>query len=292
MTRIAFLPDRAVVAVSGPDRVSFLQGLVSNDVAALRDGEALWAALLTPQGKYVTDFLMLTDGARILLDVARDDAPGLATKLSRFRLRADVSVEATTLAVHAVWNGEEWPASSGAIAARDGRLAAAGHRLLLPAPLADAPDDASDYDRHRLLLGLPDGSRDLEPGRSVLLEGGFDELGGVSWTKGCYMGQELTARTRYRGLLKRRLVPVGSVSAGTLPTAGTILLDEAGREAGTMRSSRDGFGIALLRLERIGETLRTADGAAVRARVPDWMRLAAADVAAADVAAADVADSA
>jgi hypothetical protein len=127
-----------------------------------------------------------------------------------------------------------------------------------------------DWDRHRLALGLPDGSRDMAPEQSVLLEGGFDELRGISWTKGCYMGQELTARTRYRGLLKRRLVPV-AVDGPLPPRGAPVLAGDA--EVGEMRSGRDALGMALLRLEALdGRALRCGE-AALTPRVPAWMAL-------------------
>ncbi len=267
MSKLACLPDRAVLSVSGPDRVSFLQGLVSNDVSLAAPGRAVWAALLTPQGKYLADFFILSDGERLLLDCERAQAPMLAQKLSRFRLRAQVEVAGTTLAVSAAWGGtpELLP---GWVAAPDPRLPEAGWRVLADAP-ATADADEADYDRHRLLLGLPDGTRDCEPDRTVLLEAGFDELDGISWTKGCYMGQELTARTRYRGLLKRRLVPVSADTA--LPPPGTPLTSD-GREVGTMRSSRENLGLAVLRLEHLHGAL-DHEGGTLQARVPDWMRL-------------------
>ena len=126
------------------------------------------------------------------------------------------------------------------------------------------------WDSHRLALGLPDGSRDMEAEKSVLLEAGFDELHGVSWTKGCYMGQELTARTKYRGLVKRRLVPVRIT--GAPPEPGTPIL-RAGTEVGTMRSAQDGMGLALLRLEALGEAGLRCGTAELSAVVPGWMRL-------------------
>jgi folate-binding protein YgfZ len=265
---IAFLPDRGVVEVSGADRVGFLQGLVSNDVTRAAPGQAVWAALLTPQGKYLADFFVLADGERLLLDCGRDQAAMLAQRLSRFRLRAQVALRDASeeLRVFAAWGGGAPP--EGAIAAPDPRLPEAGWRAVSAVPVA-ADADAADYDRHRLSLGLPDGVRDMEPDRSVLLEGGFDELGGVSWTKGCYMGQELTARTKYRGLLKRRLVPVEV--EGALPPPGTPVM-RGGAEVGEMRSGRDALGLALLRLDALEGPL--ACGAArLTPRIPGWMRL-------------------
>ena len=277
MLKLAALPDRAAIEVAGDDRVAFLQGLVSNDVTEAVPGRAAWAALLTPQGRWLADFFILHDQDRLLLDCERGQAEMLIARLSRFRLRAKVALSLTGLRVHAAWDGAP-KAASGVLAAADPRLPEAGWRVLTPGVLAagdavalDAAQDAADWDRHRLLLGLPDGSRDCESEKTLLLEAGFDELGGISWTKGCYMGQELTARTRYRGLLKRRLVPVHS--SGALPAPGTVLT-HGGIEAGTMRSSRDEYGIALLRLEHLHGAME-ADGQAVLPRVPPWMRLPA-----------------
>ena len=267
---LALLPDRAVLALTGTDRVSFLQGLVSNDVTLAVSGAAVWAALLTPQGKWLTDFFIFSDADALLLDVEAAAAPTLATKLQRFRLRADVAVTPRPdLAVMAGWDGYAAPA--GVVAAPDPRLAEAGIRLIAPrdtAPAATATQEA--WDLHRLSLGLPDGARDLEAEKTVLLEAGFDELNGISWTKGCYMGQELTARTRYRGLLKRRLVPVEV--AGPLPEPGTPVLRGAD-EVGTLRSGRGHYALAVLRLEALTAETLTAGPATLTPRLPAWLRL-------------------
>lgn len=280
MKHIALLPGRAVLEVAGEDRVSFLQGLVSNDVAAAVPGLALWSALLTPQGKYLADFFIIAEGDRLLLDVQADQAAMLPQKLSRFRLRARVAIAPANLLVYAGWGeAQEGPAmvapglGSRAVVAADARLPDAGWRVLSETELA-ATDDFAAWDRHRLALGLPDGTRDLEVEKTVLLEAGFEELGGVSFTKGCFLGQELTARTRYRGLLKRRLVPVQV--DGTLPPPGMPVLRD-GAEVGTMRSGRDSRGLAVLRLEAIGPNLR-GDGlrcgdALLTPAVPAWLRL-------------------
>ncbi|WP_240046635.1 CAF17-like 4Fe-4S cluster assembly/insertion protein YgfZ [Paracraurococcus ruber] len=273
---IADLPDRGVVEVAGEDRVAFLQGLLSNDVALAAPGRAVFAALLTPQGKWWADMLVLAADDRLLLDCERAQAPALAQRLARFRLRSKVTVHDASGAftVQAGWGGAPLPA--GIPAAPDPRLPEAGWRALSPAPLPATDATAEDWDRHRLALGLPDGSKDLVPEQTVLLEAGFDELHGISWTKGCYMGQELTARTKYRGLLKRRLVPVAV--DGPLPGPGTpVLAGEA--EAGEMRSGRDGMGIAQLRLEALdGRPLRCGD-AALLPRIPSWMMLPAREPA-------------
>lgn len=267
MTHVARLPDRAVLEVTGEDRVGFLQGLVSNDVTTVSAGKAVWAALLTPQGKYLADFFILSDGDRLLLDAEAAQADELARRLNRFRLRSRAAVARTDWAVYAAWSGAAPPSP---VQAPDPRLPDAGARILTPTPLAETAGFA-DWDRHRLRLGLPDGSRDLDVDRTVLLEAGFDELNGVSWTKGCYMGQELTARTKYRALLKRRLVPVAV--HGPLPEARTPVTRD-GVEVGTMRSGRDEAGLAVLRLDALHGALRCA-GAELQPRIPGWMVLPA-----------------
>jgi hypothetical protein len=264
---IAILPERGVLEVAGEDRVAFLQGLVSNDVAAAGPGRAVFAALLTPQGKWLADFFIIAEEGRLLLDCERAQAGMLAQRLGRFRLRSKVALRDLSgeMAVAVGWGGAAMPVG----AVPDPRLEAAGWRLVSArAPAANA--SAEDWDSHRLALGLPEGSRDLVGEQSLLLEAGFDELHGVSWSKGCYMGQELTARTKYRGLLKRRLVPVEI--EGPLPAPGTAVVAGAA-EMGEMRSGRGGLGIAQLRLEALdGRSLRCGE-AVIRPRIPAWMAL-------------------
>jgi hypothetical protein len=159
----------------------------------------------------------------------------------------------------------------------DPRLAALGARAILPRDAAlsalagFAPAELAAYDRMRLGHGVPDGSRDLVPEKSLLLESGFDELHGIDWNKGCYIGQELTARTRYRGLVRRRLVPVAI--DGPPPAPGTLVTAD-GREVGEMRSACDGLGLALLRLEAAhSATPLQAGDARLTPQLPDWLRL-------------------
>jgi hypothetical protein len=286
------LDDRGILAVSGPDRRPFLQGLVSNDVDKVSPTAARYAALLTAQGKYLHDFIMVEAGESIWLDAEAARLGDLKRRLSMYRLRAKVSLdERSDLCVAAIF-GVDAPAALGLLnepgVARpfgsgvvfvDPRLATLGARAILPrerarAELADAgiaETRLDSYDRLRLSLGIPDGSRDLVLEKSILLEAGFDELNGVDWQKGCYIGQELTARTKYRGLVKRRLMPVEI--EGPPPVPGTIVTMD-GREVGEMRSSRDRLGLALLRIGpvREGKVLAAGDTTLVALR-PAWMRL-------------------
>jgi tRNA-modifying protein YgfZ len=271
MVQLSPLPQRRVIAVEGDDRVAFLQGLVSNDIESVRPGQAVWAALLTAQGKWLADFFVLTHADTLWLDCEAEQIPMLIQRLSRFRLRMKAALRAEPgLHVHVSWDGRPDVPTKGweGIIAPDPRLPDFAWRILAPEPLP-ANATPEDWDRYRLAAGLPDGSKDMEADRSVLLEAGFDELAGVSWSKGCYMGQELTARTKYRGLVKRRLVPV-SVD-GALPPAGSPIL-RGGSEVGTMRSGRDGIGLASLRIDSLGFTLACA-GATLTPRIPAWMRL-------------------
>jgi folate-binding protein YgfZ len=193
----------------------------------------------------------------------------LRQRLSRYRLRSRVALTETDLQVFTAWNGT--PEADG-IVARDPRLADAGWRILSATPVGvNATEE--EWDLHRVTLGLPDGSRDMESEKSILLEAGFDELNGVSWTKGCYMGQELTARTKYRGLVKRRLVPVRI--EGAVPTPGTPILRD-GREVGTMRSTVGQRGMAVVRLDAL-ESVLASDGATITPTAPPWLRSSGAE---------------
>ena len=265
MTWIARLQDRGVIGIAGDDRVAFLNGLVSNDVAKAAAGCAVWAALLTPQGRYLADFFIFAGERQLWLDTERGRAAELLRRLGRFRLRAKVELrdESDSLAVYAAWGG---PAPDVAVAAPDPRLPAAGYRIISGEPLHETASAAA-YDAYRLSLGLPDGTRDLEPGKTLLLEAGFDELHGIAWDKGCYMGQELTARTKYRGLVKRRLVPV--TLNGPPPPPGTPVLAE-GQEVGVLRSTAGQAGLAMLRLDALEKPLTTG-AAALNPALPDWM---------------------
>lgn len=269
MSLLVRLPDRGVIEVGGEDRVAFLQGLVSNDVEQVRPGVCVWAALLTPQGKWLADFFVYDAADALLLDCESGQIPMLTQRLTRFRLRSKVAVGTRDgLSVYATI-GPSAPIGAGEITeAADPRHPEAGRRILSSGKLEES-GTFDEWDYHRLGLGLPDGSRDLEAEKTVLIEAGFDELNGISWTKGCYMGQELTARTRYRGLVKRRLMPV-EIDGGA-PSPGTPVLRD-GVEVGTMRSSRDERGLALLRIE-VSSGVLTCGDALLHPRIPEWMKL-------------------
>jgi folate-binding protein YgfZ len=284
--RFVLLPYRSVIAVTGDDRVEFLQGLISNDTTRVSPGKAIWAALLTPQGRFLNDMFVVDGGHdTLLLETERERAAALSKKLSMYTLRAKAKVEDRSAAMEvAVVFGSEAHKALGlekCVTFADPRLPDLGVRVLARAGEAAAilnshgfvPALPEDYYALRLPLGVPDGSRDLLPEKALLLESGFDELNGVDWKKGCYMGQELTARTKYRGLVKKRLFPVRV--EGPLPAPGT-LIERDGQEVGEIRSGLGDRAIAMLRLDIVKESGLTAGGTRVVPEVPGWMKLPAA----------------
>ncbi|HWE71594.1 MAG TPA: folate-binding protein [Stellaceae bacterium] len=284
------LPARGVIGVSGEDRVEFLQGLVSNDVTKAAPHRAIYAGLLTAQGRYLFDFFIIARGDTLYLDTEVARLADLQRRLAIYKLRAKVALANASerFAVAAAWgDGMEHALGldeAGAakefatgIAYIDPRLAALGARFLLPRDRSDAPaqagfaaSDAEAYDRHRLALGVPDGTRDLAPDKALPMESGFDEMNGIDWQKGCYTGQELTARMKYRALVKKRVLPVSIEGDAVAP--GTEITQN-GNEAGEMLSTRDGNGLALLRLEAVASGAELKAGAAIiRPRKPNWAK--------------------
>jgi hypothetical protein len=285
--------QRGLIAIGGDDRTAFLQGLVSNDVSRVSADRAVYAALLTPQGRYLHDFFIAAIGDTLYLDCEASRRDDLRRRLSIYRLRSKVTLaDATAEFVVALLCGADLTSRldlrdepggakpwEGGIVYVDPRLPELGARAILPRARAGeilaraglAAGDAADYDRLRLSLGVPDGSRDLPVEKAILLENGFDELHGIDWQKGCYMGQELTARTKYRGLVRKRLLPVAV--DGPLPAPGSPVM-AGDREAGEMRSGIDGLGLALLRLEHLEDRagLRCGDSRLMPNK-PAWANL-------------------
>ena len=282
--RCTLLEDRGIVRLGGADARAFIQGLISNDVSLLTPERALYAALLTPQGKYLFDFILVERGETILLDGERQRLGALIQRLTMYRLRADVSLEDASegLAVLALFDRSAIP--PGAIADDavlvDPRLPELGLRIVLSrervagfiAEHGLQQVDHAKYERLRLTLGVPDGSRDLVVDRSLLLESGFEELHGVSFSKGCFVGQELTARTKHRGLVKKRLLPVRV--DGPLPVPGTPVT-RGGRDAGELRSGAGNLALALLRLDQLAATEDPllAGNAVLTPAPPRWLPL-------------------
>jgi hypothetical protein len=295
--KAAILEHRGVLRVGGADRRAFLQGIVSNDVERVSAERAVWAAFLTPQGKFLHEFIVAEQENAFLLDCEAERAADLQRRLKLYKLRAQVTLEpADDLAVAVLFGADalarlDLPAEpgraralAGGLAYVDPRLPKLGARAILPRAEAHevlngagfAEASLADYDALRIAAGVPDGSRDLEIEKSTLLESGFDELHGIDWDKGCYMGQELTARMRYRGLTKKRLVPVEI--AGPAPAPGSAVTRD-GKAAGELRSAvatdgKGSVGLALLRLDSLeadAAPLMIGE-AAVTPKKPDWAK--------------------
>ncbi|MCY4397392.1 MAG: folate-binding protein [Rhodospirillaceae bacterium] len=281
MTGYNIAEDRAVLRISGADRIDFLQGIVSNDVAKAGNSRGVWAAFLTPQGKYLHDFFLAADGESILLDCEKARSADLHKRLRRYTLRSDARVEAAGDLVVALALVDVAPASDLAACFPDPRHREAGYRTIgsrisVERTMADAgiaPSDLLEWDRRRLASGLPDGSRDLEIERSTLAEGNLDLLGGIDWDKGCWMGQEVTARMHYRGLAKRRLTPMRV--SGPMPEPGARV-ERNGVSVGECRSSAGDLVMVLARTDAIDETengLRSGE-TRLNPAPPEWLKVA------------------
>lgn len=249
MTQIAILEDRAIIAAQGAEALNLLNGLVTNDLEPLATGKPVYAALLTPQGKVQFDFLLMKGPGEdeYLLDCAADAADALLKRLTIYRLRAKVVLERRELRVVAAWDGE---AALPGIAYMDPRLAGLGTRALIKADeFSQTNASAADYTHHRLSLGVPQAG-DFGFETCFALEADLADLNGVSFTKGCYVGQELTARMKHRGTARKRLLLVQSDAA--LPEAGTNLTAD-GKAIGEILSVYGATGFALVRLDRLAE---------------------------------------
>ncbi|MDD9922466.1 MAG: folate-binding protein [Boseongicola sp.] len=238
------MEQRKVFRITGKDRVDFLQNLVTNDVSKLDDG-LVYAALLTPQGKYLADFFLVPDGEAILLDVAATLAPDLIRRLAMYKLRADVAIAETTISP--VLGLGDTP--SGAFA--DPRHVSLGWRAY------DGREaEAIDLETLRVIECIPESGVELLPNESYPLESGFERLNGVDFKKGCYVGQEVTARMKHKTELKKGLVTV-SVEGSAQP--GTDILTEDGKPAGTLFTQSGGKGIAYLRFDRAKGPMKAGD---------------------------------
>jgi hypothetical protein len=284
--KAALLPDRGVVKVAGDDARNFLHGLFSADILKLTPGEARFGALLSPQGKILADFIVVEapaqDGGGFFLDAPRALVNPLVAKLNVYKLRSRVIVEdlSDVLGVLAAWDGNG--KSTFGLSYADPRLPALGLRVMLPAHrAADAAAglgatlvDASTYDTHRIALGIPRGGVDFSYGDAFPHETNMDQLGGVDFAKGCYVGQEVVSRIEHRGIARARVVPVRYTGAAPEPGAAVLAGD---RQVGTMGSAAAGHGLALLRLDRVAEAMSqgeiiAAGGIPIHLVKPDWAR--------------------
>ena len=278
--RIAVLVRRGVVAVGGPEAEMFLNDLVTADISRAGPGQAVFAALLTPQGKILFDFIVLRDSDRFLFDLPRALTADFARRLGFYRLRAKVTVDDVSAdnQVLAVW-GPEGVHHIDGVAAPDPRLAALGWRIVAPAdqpPVLSgfAPATEADYDAHRIPLGIPEGGIDFAFGDVFPHDADMDQLAGVDFSKGCYVGQEVVSRMEHRGTARRRFVIARAT--GALPAAGAIVA-AGGKAIGTLGSSAGEQALALVRLDRAREAIDAgtpilAGDAPLTLSLPGWAR--------------------
>lgn len=273
------LADRSIVGVTGPDAAKLLQGLVTNDLNLLKTQAAAYAGLLSPQGKILSDFFLVSAPDGFLLETARETVDLLVKRLSMYRLRANVEIKdvSADYTVAACWGdgGQPLAGIAGAIAYADPRLAQLGTRILMPPagePVAHGNASQADYHAHRIGLGVPQGGLDFAYGDIFPHEALLDQLHGVAFGKGCYVGQEIVSRMEHRGTARKRIVPV--VASGPLPSSGSDV-KAGGVVIGTLGSTCGNRGLALIRLDRAaefkakGQPLTVGD-VAIEIEIPAW----------------------
>ncbi|MDF1721490.1 MAG: hypothetical protein P1U65_12510 [Minwuia sp.] len=253
---IVRIPDRGVLQIGGEAAEAFLQALVTNDVTDIPVGKAVYAALLTPQGKFLHDFFVTpaADGMSLLLEGEAPRLGDLKRRLTMYKLRSKVSIDDASANWHVLASAGTIAAADGALVFDDPRHPAMGQRALWPVdlPLPDVSDDTASYHARRVALGVPDGSRDIEVEKNFMLESRFDQVNGIDFRKGCYVGQEITARSKYRGNVRKMLLPCRV--DGDLPAAETEVTVD-GKSVGTVRSGAGNHVLAMLRLDRPEGTL-------------------------------------
>jgi tRNA-modifying protein YgfZ len=284
---VACLADRSVVRVSGEEAKTFLDGLLTCDLDRVAVGRPRFGALLSPQGKILFDFIVFAaaDGS-YHLDCAGAQAADLAKRLGFYKLRAKVSVEdlSSGARVLAGWDGAARPQGEADLVGDDPRLSVLGWRAIVRADDGSPPaDNEGAYHAHRIALGVPEGGKDFAYGDAFPHEALMDQIGGVDFDKGCYVGQEVVSRMQHRALARTRIVPL--VYEGEAAAPGSEVLAGA-RSLGRTGSAANGRGLATLRLDRVadalaaGETLR-AGGRPVRVEIPAWAGFALPPIAAA-----------
>ncbi len=282
-TRIALLPDRGVVTVMGEDAEKLLQGVITNDMALLNDQLAIHAGLLTPQGKILFEFFVVKAPGGFCIETARDKTAELSDRLNLYKLRvkAEIQDASADYTVAAFWGGpyELRQGGNPPLWFADPRLPDMGFRELVTirTDWALGGEDANsatqdDYHAHRIALGVPEGGKDYALGDSFPHEALFDQLHGVSFEKGCYVGQEVISRMANRGTARRRVVPV--VGETALPASGADMV-AGGVTIGLLGSTAGTRGLALLRLDRAAEMSGRSAGlyagdVPVRIELPSW----------------------
>jgi len=285
--KAALLPDRGVVKVAGDDARQFLNGLATNDIGKVTPESPRFAALLTPQGKIIVDFIVAEapaeDGGGFFLDCPRALAVTLVDKLKFYKLRAKVLTEdlSAVLGVMAVWDGSA--ATEYGLCYPDPRLPGLGTRVMLPPHFAsEAADDlgatlvdAEAYDAHRIALGVPRGGADFMYGNTFPHEADMDQLAGVDFGKGCYVGQEVVSRVEHRASARTRIV---QVTFDLAPSSGLPVM-AGDKEIGTLFSTTTGRGLAMLRMDKLADALSahasiSCGNVPIQVMKPDWATFA------------------
>ena len=296
-TNYTALTDRGILSVSGDDSLAFLQGIVTNDIEKVSENCAIYAAILTPQGKYLHDFFVVKFGDNFLLDCAANQLSELTKRLMMYRLRAKVDIEdqSADFSIFAI-TGLNILSFAGLTAAPgnaidygegiafvDPRLAELGLRTIQPTTNALnlmentglRKGNLESYQASQFSFGVPDGGNSELLKQTFPLEIGFDELNAISFEKGCYVGQEVTTRMKIRNLVKKRLVPVTFDSKAPAPGAA---VKNQNKDTGQIFAANRGIGLAMIRLETLNQALNadaelTVEETSLRATKPAWFQI-------------------
>lgn len=266
MQKMILLPHRTCLEISGPDRFDFLQGLITNDINLLSAQMAIYTLMLNPQGRFFCDLFIYNWKDKFLVDCEREQATELLKKLSMYKLRSNIAIKPIDfISVYSILPNHDHDLNKNknvsfedVFSVADPRTDFLGTRLYCfdeqcvneLSSRFSIDHHLDNYDNVRILLNIPDGTRDMIVGRSTALECGMDILNAISWTKGCYMGQELTARSKYTGIVRKGFLPfILPDDLSTSPDNNAIFFN--GQEAGEMRSYTSQYGLGFIRLEYI-----------------------------------------
>ncbi len=258
------LTDRTIIEITGNDREAFLQGIITQDIKLLESQPIIYSLMLSPQGKFQFDFFIINVGDEWLIDIDINRSQAFLQRLQLFKLRSDVSIGVNT----------EWQAgvSSTPVEAEncffDPRLKDLGYRFYDKKMAFEKGNDI--YEAQRLSLGVPDGALEMIVDKSISLEWGMDELNAIAWNKGCYMGQELTARSRYVGQIRKRVFPIMFKIPGDYVVGDKLVVGD--QEVGELRATNGVVGIAMLKLEALQSEI-TINSHSIEVYKPSWMIL-------------------
>jgi len=260
------LKKRAVMTLSGSERRSLLQGIITNNIDQLGDGKGLYSALLTPQGKFLHDFFLIEKNDVIYLDCEADRMAELFQKLLMYRMRSNVEILDRSDHYKVITSTQQFDDID--LSFSDPRHPKMGYRAI--AEIFPHGATETNYHKRRIKLGIAEGTYDFIPDKSTVLEGRFEQINGLDFEKGCYVGQEVTARMKYRGKIKKLMFPV--ILSGQSPEFGTAVIDEKGIKIGDLRSSYDKYAIVLFRIkDLIFDHQYSCGNIYVTAYKPDWM---------------------